>query len=185
MIKLLSLLLPTVVHTLGGSKGAWPASAYAQAHATLGKLTTAEKVQLASGNNANYQKCEAKSCAYVGYITGIPRLNFTSIYLEDGPQGVADGMQSVTAFPSVMTVSQAWDPELMRRFGAAMGAEQKLKGSNVMLGPAVALVRVPWSGRNFEYSACAGAGRPRAPTHTPPCTARTHAPPTPPLPITQ
>ena len=32
-----------------------------------------------------------------------------------------------------------------------MGAEQAGKGSNVMLGPAVALVRVPYSGRNFEY----------------------------------
>jgi beta-glucosidase len=32
-----------------------------------------------------------------------------------------------------------------------MGAEQRAKGSSVMLGPAVALVRVPWSGRVFEY----------------------------------
>jgi beta-glucosidase len=32
-----------------------------------------------------------------------------------------------------------------------MGAEQRGKGSTVMLGPAVALVRVPWSGRAFEY----------------------------------
>ena len=166
MIVLLTLLLPAAVQSLGGSKGAWPASAYAQAQATLDQLTTAEKVQLVSGNNADYQKCAAKSCAYVGYITGIPRLNFTSIYLEDGPQGVADGMLNVTAFPSVMTVSQAWDPELMRRFGAAMGAEQKLKGSNVMLGPAVALVRVPWSGRNFEYSKWAAA-RHTQPKHRP------------------
>jgi beta-glucosidase len=50
-----------------------------------------------------------------------------------------------------MTVAQTWDPVLMQQWGAAMGAEQRGKGSNVMLGPAVALVRVPWGGRNFEY----------------------------------
>ena len=44
----------------------------------------------------------------------------------------------------------AWDPSLMQRWGAAMGAEQKLKGTNVMLGPDVNLARVPWSGRVFE-----------------------------------
>ena len=36
-------------------------------------------------------------------------------------------------------------------WGAAMGAEQRGKGSSVMLGPATALTRVPWSGRVFEY----------------------------------
>ena len=50
-----------------------------------------------------------------------------------------------------MTVSQAWDPSLMEELGVAMGAEEKAKGANVQLGPAVALVRVPVSGRNFEY----------------------------------
>ena len=34
--------------------------------------------------------------------------------------------------------------------GAAMGAEQRGKGTNVMLGPDVNLARVPWSGRVFE-----------------------------------
>ena len=38
----------------------------------------------------------------------------------------------------------------MEEWGAAMGAEQKLKGTNVMLGPDVNLARVPWSGRVFE-----------------------------------
>jgi beta-glucosidase len=50
-----------------------------------------------------------------------------------------------------MQVAQAWDPALFETWGAAMGVEQAAKGSNVMLGPAVALVRVPYSGRNFEY----------------------------------
>jgi beta-glucosidase len=40
---------------------------------------------------------------------------------------------------------------MMAQFGAGMGREQYLKGSNVMLGPGINLARVPWCGRNFEY----------------------------------
>lgn len=136
---------------LSSSSSAWPSSAYTSALNTLAQLTTAEKVQLVSGQNKGYGTCPDKSCAYVGWIPGNPRLGLSGVYLEDGPQGVADGMKMVTAWPSAMTVAQTWDPILMQQWGAAMGAEQKAKGANVMLGPAVALVRVPWSGRAFEY----------------------------------
>ena len=144
-------LCATAAHA--ASRDVWPASAYAQAADTLAQLTTAEKVALCSGNNLAYATCgfRNRSCSYVGFIAGIPRLNLSPIYLEDGPQGVADTMKGVTQWPSLMTLAQAWRPELMQEMGAAMGAEQVIKGSNVMLGPAVALVRVPMSGRNFEY----------------------------------
>lgn len=138
-------LLALLAGALGAhaaSRDVWPISAYAQANATLAQLTTAEKVQLASGNNLAYATCGFKnrSCSYVGYIAGIPRLGLSPIYLEDGPQGVADTMKGVTQWPSLMTLAQAWRPELMRAMGEAMGAEQVIKGSNVMLGPSVALV---------------------------------------------
>ena len=140
------------LHTLIGSLAAvaaspWPKEAYERANATLALLTQDEKVGLASGNNLNYGKGQD----YVGFIQGIPRLGIPPINLEDGPQGVADGMEGVTAWPSIMTVAQAWDQALMYELGVAMGAEEKAKGANVQLGPAVALVRVPVSGRNFEY----------------------------------
>jgi len=136
-----------------GSRDVWPKSAYTQADATLNTLTTEEKIGLVSGNNEPYATCnfQRKECSYVGVIAGIPRLGISPVYLEDGPQGVADTMKGVTQYPSIMTISQSWRPELMYAAGAAMGNEQFIKGSNVMLGPAVALVRVPWSGRNFEY----------------------------------
>ena len=137
----------------GASRDIWPPAAYAQANATLAQLTTEEKIGLCSGNNLAYATCgfRNRSCSYVGYIAGIPRLNLSPLYLEDGPQGVADTMKGVTQWPSLMTLAQAWRPELMQQMGEAMGAEQVYKGSNVMLGPSVALVRVPMSGRNFEY----------------------------------
>jgi beta-glucosidase-like glycosyl hydrolase len=166
------------VSAIGTAAGSpWPQSAYTRADQTLAQLTQAEKVALCSGNNANYDKgqdyvgfiqgacCRSSAaCAQplrlgertvplVSYVdtAGIPRLGIPPINLEDGPQGVADGMQGVTAWPSIMTVSQAWDTALMLELAVAMGAEEKAKGANIQLGPAVALVRCPLSGRNFEY----------------------------------
>lgn len=71
--------------------------------------------------------------------------------LEDGPQGVADGVTQVTAWPSALTVTQSWDPDMLYAFGQAMGQEQAIKGTNIMLGPGMNLCRVPWGGRTFEY----------------------------------
>jgi beta-glucosidase len=135
----------------GGSLRAWPPSALARARAVLAQLSASDKVMLASGNNLNYNHGQD----YVGFIEAPAALRATgfgsAIELEDGPQGVADGMTQVTAWPSIMTLSQSWDVDLVRRAAAAMGAEERAKGAHVMLGPAVALVRVPVSGRNFEY----------------------------------
>ena len=133
---LLLLLLPA----FAVSASAWPASAYTAALELLAQLSDAEKAQLASGQNRAYGTCPDKSCAYVGWVPGIARLGLSSLYLEDGPQGVGDGMAGVTAWPSAMAVAQAWDPALMQAWGAAMGAEQRGKGVNVVLGPAGELI---------------------------------------------
>eukprot|EP01052_Picozoa_sp_SAG31_P036180 SAG31_NODE_4476_length_3202_cov_3.425717_5_plen_200_part_00 len=55
-----------------------------------------------------------------------------------------------TAFPSALTVAATWDEDLMRAFGAAMGAEFHGKGCNLALTPMLVLARVPGGGRNFE-----------------------------------
>ena len=76
--------------------------------------------------------------------TVIPPQNF-----HDGPQGVANGNNDVTAWPSALTVVMSWSTDMMGKFGAGMGLEQYRKGSTVMLGPGVNLARVPWNGRNL------------------------------------
>ena len=121
---------------------------------------------------------------YVGDVPVIGPLSdgsyIPALHLHDGPQGVANGNNDVTCWPSALTVVQSWDEEAMAAFGAGMGREQVcrpravgsyarrrlshlaspplslqfLKGSNVMLGPGVNLARVPWNGRNFEYQVC-------------------------------
>lgn len=54
---------------------------------------------------------------YVGDVPantarGIPPLN-----LEDGPQGVADGVTQVTCWPSALTVVQSWNETAMNLYG--------------------------------------------------------------------
>ena len=93
---------------------------------------------------------------YVGDTPAITLSDGTiipAIHEHDGPQGVANGNKDVTCWPAALTVVQTWDEDMMFTYGAAMGKEQYLKGSNVMLGPGTNLARLPWNGRNFEYRA--------------------------------
>jgi beta-glucosidase len=104
------------------------------------KMTLNEKISMVHGH----------SSPYAGHTTPIERIKVPSTYLEDGPQGVADGVKLVTCFPSALTIVASWDEDLMRQYGTALGKEQRLKGTNVMLGPMVNIARVAFGGRNFE-----------------------------------
>lgn len=119
-----------------------------QAAALVKKMTFEEKLSMIYGRNAKTDY--PPKTWYVGNVPGTPRLGLPPMNLEDGPQGVADGLTNVTQWPSQLTASMAWNTSLMYTWGVAMGAEQRLKGTNVMLGPDVNLARVPWSGRVFE-----------------------------------
>jgi beta-glucosidase len=56
-----------------------------------------------------------------------------------------------TCFPPAVTLASSWDPELVRRIGAALGKEARAKGVHVVLGPGMNIKRTPLCGRNFEY----------------------------------
>jgi hypothetical protein len=75
---------------------------------------------------------------YVGDVPVIGPLSdgsfIPALHLHDGPQGVANGNTQVTCWPSALTVVQSWDQEAMAAYGAGMGREQFLKGSNVIIG---------------------------------------------------
>jgi beta-glucosidase len=90
------------------------------------------------------------SGSYVGNVPANTRLKIPAINLEDGPQGVADGVKEVTCWPSSLAVAASWDLTLVNNWAAAMAAEQKAKGTNVMLGPDINIARVPVGGRIFE-----------------------------------
>ena len=90
-------------------------------------------------------------------VGGVP-----PIVLTDGPHGVRRqagatdhlGLAAslpATCFPPAVGLAQSWDPGLVGRVGAALGAEAGALGVDVLLGPGVNIKRDPRGGRNFEY----------------------------------
>lgn len=80
---------------------------------------------------------------------GVPRLHIPALRMTDGPVGVRVGQ--ATAFPASVLLAATFDPDLAERIGAAIARETKSHGKNVILGPAVNMVRSARNGRNFEY----------------------------------
>jgi beta-glucosidase len=110
----------------------------------LQQMTLEEKVSLCSGADAWHTRA-------------IERLGIPAIRMTDGPHGVRrpyDNDESswpATSYPTAAAAAATWNPELIRRVGAALGRETRSKGCDILLGPAVNIHRTPLCGRNFEY----------------------------------
>jgi beta-glucosidase len=87
---------------------------------------------------------------YVGNIPPIASLCIPGLNLQDGPQGVGDGLQNVTQLPAPVAAASTWDTTLENQYGSTEGTEFAGKGVNVALGPTVNIVRDPRWGRAFE-----------------------------------
>lgn len=74
---------------------------------------------------------------------GIPGIRFT-----DGPRGVVMG--NSTAFPAAIARAAAWDTDLERAIGDAIGAEARVLGANLFAGICVNLAYAPGWGRSQE-----------------------------------
>ncbi|KAJ8116854.1 hypothetical protein OPT61_g1813 [Boeremia exigua] len=120
------------------------AGALEKAQTFVSQLNRTEKINMITGAvGLQYGGC-------VGSIRGVPRLNFTGICMQDGPQ-VLNRADLVSVFPSGILAGATWDEDLMFARGQAMGEEFRGKGSHVHLGPvAGALGRNALGGRNWE-----------------------------------
>ena len=109
----------------------------------LGQLTLKEKVALLSGVD-NWR------------TFAVERLGIRPVTMTDGPHGVRSTHmagrldQPATAMPTGIALASTWNPALVERVGAALGAETRALGCDVLLGPCVNIVRSPLAGRNFE-----------------------------------
>jgi beta-glucosidase len=121
------------------------APASARVAEVLAKMTLDNKLAMVDGTGFS-----TGTAGYAGHIAAIPRLCIPSLNLEDGPQGVADGVPGVTQLPAPVALAAAFDPTLAREYGSVVGSEEHGKGANVNLGPTVNIVRDPRWGRAFE-----------------------------------
>lgn len=126
----------------GGTLPAW-ADSYAKAQKLVEQMTLVEKVNITTGTGWAMDLC-------VGSTGKAGDIGFPALCLQDGPLGIrfADHADS---FPAGITVGSTWNKELMRKRGEAHGRAARLKGVNVLLGPAMGpLGRNPAGGRNWE-----------------------------------
>lgn len=115
----------------------------------LGQLTLEEKIRLLSGKD-------------MWQTVDYPEKGIPAITLADGPcglrkqEGEGDHLGIHDSIPATAIVSggclaATWNPECARKNGQILGEEAANAGVDVLLAPALNLVRSPLCGRNFEY----------------------------------
>ena len=94
---------------------------------------------------------------------GVPRLGIADMNYADGPFGIREEGQpnsfmsagwtldSATYFPTGSALAATWSKDLAYLYGTGMGKEARLRGKDVILGPAVNIQRLPVGGRTYEY----------------------------------
>src|SRR5690625_3445274 len=87
-------------------------------------------------------------------VVGIERLDMPTIRMTNAGTGIRGGScqnPSATGMPSSTTAAATFDPELNYEYGEVLGEETRAYAHQVLLGPAMNLVRHPYGGRNHEY----------------------------------
>ena len=121
-----------------------------QVDGLIGKITLEEKVAML---HAKFMFASA----------GVQRLGIADMKYTDGPFGIREELQpkswsplglkndKATFFPTGSALAATWSPELAYAYGTALAREARLRGKDMLLGPAINIQRIPTGGRTYEY----------------------------------
>ena len=113
-------------------------------------MTLEEKIEMLHGKN-------------MFSSAGIPRLGIADMEYADGPFGIREEMEphswnsahlttdSATFFPTGSALAATWSTDLAYAYGRGMSREARLRGKDMILGPAINIQRLPTGGRTYEY----------------------------------
>jgi beta-glucosidase len=95
--------------------------------------------------------------------SGIPRIGISDMEYADGPFGIREEMEphswnslhlltdSATFFPTGSALAATWSTDWAYAYGRGMSREARLRGKDMILGPAINIQRIPTGGRTYEY----------------------------------
>ena len=118
--------------------------------AIIKEMTQEEKIAMLHGKNMFSSE-------------GIPRLGIADMEYADGPFGIREEMEphswnsahlttdSATFFPTGSALAATWSTEWAYAYGRGMSREARLRGKDMILGPAINIQRIPTGGRTYEY----------------------------------
>lgn len=121
-----------------------------QIEAIIKDMTLEEKIAMLHGKNMFSSE-------------GIPRLGIADVEYADGPFGIREEMEphswnsahlttdSATFFPTGSALAATWSTEWAYAYGRGMSREARMRGKDMILGPAINIQRFPTGGRTYEY----------------------------------
>ena len=147
--RVLSTTLFTIVFSVSSQAQAL-LSNEAKINTIISQMTLEEKVDMLHGK-------------HMFSSAGVERLGIADIEYADGPFGIREEMEpnswkslnlatdSATFFPTGSALAATWSPEMAYAYGRGMGIEARLRGKDMILGPAINIQRIPTGGRTYEY----------------------------------
>jgi len=109
------------------------------------------------------EKINMLHAKYMFVSAGVERLGIADMIYADGPFGIREEMQpdgwnplgwetdKATFFPTGSALAATWSPDLAYEYGTGMAREGRLRGKDMLLGPAINIQRIPTGGRTYEY----------------------------------
>ncbi len=94
---------------------------------------------------------------------GVERLGVPELSMADGPLGIREEISRdswapagwdndyATYYPAAGAVAATWNPDLSYTFGNSVGQEARARNKDMILSPAINIIRTPLGGRTYEY----------------------------------